>query len=427
MTVQTFNITTVPNPAGAGAIYQVDGVNNPILNLVRGGIYTFIQSNSSNTNHPIAFKDSNGSVYTVGVVSTGVPGQPGAQTVFTVAANAPTALRYFCITHGNNMGNTITVAGGPGSIQSINIGNLVNDGLGDDLRTAFQKVNANFTSLSDGLSVTVSDATTSGVSLFKQRTGSNLEFKTLSAGTKISLNSTVDSIVINNTTNDAFERFVTDAGSITAGVGNNGAITLQGEAAGGSTTRRKDIEVTTFGSTVSFRTAIPVTDILTSYDFGPINNTFTNTMQLALSSANIDFGIIQFDDLGNETPSSSINLDGGGILYAADQQSYTVNFQAPRAIVSINSPITADGNINEAEFLSVIPISGTVSGTMPNGSTVVGQYVIVTVNRVEYPAIIEADRTFTVNILGIELARDEDRTIDVRLALIPPDLEDLDG
>ena len=28
------------------------------------------------------------------------------------------------------------------AIQTINIGNVVNDGLGDDLRTAFQKVNA---------------------------------------------------------------------------------------------------------------------------------------------------------------------------------------------------------------------------------------------------------------------------------------------
>jgi hypothetical protein len=314
------------------------------------------------------------------------------------------------------------------AISTINIGNQVNDGLGDDLRTAFQKVNANFTSLAEELTITVADAGLgSGESLFKRRTGATLEFKTLSAGTKISLDSTVDTITINNTTNDAFERFVTDVGSITAGVGNSRAITLQGEAAGGSTTRRKDIEVTTFGSTVSFKTVIPVTDILTSYDFGPISNAFTNTMQLALSSANIDFGIIQFDELGNETPSSSINLDGGGILYATDQQSYTVNFQAPQAIVSINSPITADGDISGAELLSTIPVSGTVSGTMPNGSTVVGQYVIVTVNRVEYPAVIQADRTFTVNILGADLARDDDRTIDVRLALIPPDLEDLDG
>jgi hypothetical protein len=64
---------------------------------------------------------------------------------------------------------------------------------------------------------------------------------------------------------------------------------------------------------------------------------------------------------------------------------------------------------------------------MPDNSTVVGQYVIVTVNRIEYPAIIQSDRTFTVNVLGSELAEDKDRTIDVRLTLIPPDLEDLDG
>ena len=32
-------------------------------------------------------------------------------------------------------------------IQTINIGNLVNDGTGDDLRTAFEKVNSNFTNL----------------------------------------------------------------------------------------------------------------------------------------------------------------------------------------------------------------------------------------------------------------------------------------
>ena len=33
------------------------------------------------------------------------------------------------------------------AIQTINIGNIVNDKLGDDLRTAFQKVNANFSAL----------------------------------------------------------------------------------------------------------------------------------------------------------------------------------------------------------------------------------------------------------------------------------------
>ena len=313
------------------------------------------------------------------------------------------------------------------AIQTINIGNQVNDGLGDDLRTAFQKVNANFSSLAEELTITVGNAGAgSGETLFKQRTGATLEFKTLTAGTKISLNSTLDTIVINNTTNDAFERFVTDAGSITAGVGNSRAITLQGDAAPGSTTRRKDIEVTTFGSTVSFKTVIPVTDILTSYDFGPISNNYTNAMQLALSSANIDFGILQFNEAGDETPSSSVNLDGGGIIYAADQQSYTVNFSAPQAIIALNS-ITADGDVTTAEALGTIPISGTVTGTMPNGSSVVGQSVLVTINGVQYTTTVATGGTFTVDVAGSDLLADTDKVVDVRLSLVPIDPEDLNG
>lgn len=313
MTIQTFNITTVPNPAGAGNIFQVNGINNPVLNLVRGGIYTFVQSNASNVNHPIAFKDSNDVAYTTGVASTGVPGLAGAQTIFTVANNAPTILRYYCVTHGNVMGNTITVTGGLGFIQSINIGNLVNDGLGDDLRTAFQKVNANFINLSDGLTISVSDATTNGKTLFKQRTGFNLEAKTLVAGSRIFLDSTQNSIIINNTANAAFERVVTDSGGITAGVGNNSIISLSGAPAVGSTSRTKDIEVSATGPEVTFRTAIPVTDILTTYDFGTIDGEYTNAIQLSLASANMDFGPLRFNQSGDDEPSSRLQLDCGGI------------------------------------------------------------------------------------------------------------------
>ena len=109
---ETFVITTVPNPEGAGAIYQVNGVNKPVLNLIRGGVYTFDQSAASNINHPIAFKDGTGAFFTTGVVSTGTPGTAGAQTVFTVPINAPDDLRYYCVTHGNIMGNTISITAG---------------------------------------------------------------------------------------------------------------------------------------------------------------------------------------------------------------------------------------------------------------------------------------------------------------------------
>jgi hypothetical protein len=81
---------------------------------------------------------------------------------------------------------------------------------------------------------------------------------------------------------------------------------MAGTAAAGSTTSRKDIEVNAFGSTVSFKTIIPVTDILESYDFGTINGSYTNAMQVALQSANIDFGTIPLP--------GRIDIDCGSIL-----------------------------------------------------------------------------------------------------------------
>jgi hypothetical protein len=69
------------------------------------------------------------------------------------------------------------------ALQTINLGNYANDGTGDDLRTAFEKVNTNFT-------VLLAEATNSnvinvgaGVGLFGQKNSStlNLEFKGLTS------------------------------------------------------------------------------------------------------------------------------------------------------------------------------------------------------------------------------------------------------
>ena len=190
------------------------------------------------------------------------------------------------------------------TIQTINIGNVVNDGLGDDLRTAFQKVNANFSDLSAQLTITATNVGAVGVGVFKEKVGADLRFKKLVSGTKMLLNENTDTITVNNTAPDAFIRIDTDAGVMLASTYQQ--ITMAGVAAPGSTTSRKDIEVTAFGSTVSFKTIIPVTDILTSYDFGRIDGTYTNAMQVALQSANIDFGTILLP--------GRMDLDCGSIL-----------------------------------------------------------------------------------------------------------------
>lgn len=207
------------------------------------------------------------------------------------------------------------------TIQTINIGNVVNDGLGDDLRTAFQKVNSNFSTLGAELAITVVDAGAgSGVSLFKAKVDSELQFKTLSQGRYIELTDTGDSIYIKNNAPDAFFKFDTDSGVITAGTGNTlGHITIQGAAASNSITGRKDIEVTTNGTSILYvKNTIPVVDILTIFDFGPITevgpendpnpgapnpNMYNNVLQFAISNSNVDFGTI--------TLPGRLNLDCG--------------------------------------------------------------------------------------------------------------------
>jgi len=188
-------------------------------------------------------------------------------------------------------------------LQAINIGNLVNDGLGDDLRTAFQKVNANFADLNDELSITASNVGSTGVGIFKQKTDYNLEFKKLVSGNKMLLDEQENSIVVNSTAPDAFERIDTDSGFVQATVYKN--LTFEGIAAPGSETKVKDIEVTASGSTIQFKTVVPVTEYLLTYDFGPISSNYDNAIQLALQSANIDFGTLSY--------LSSLNVDGGSL------------------------------------------------------------------------------------------------------------------
>ena len=194
------------------------------------------------------------------------------------------------------------------TIQTINIGNIVNDGLGDDLRTAFEKVNANFSELGSTLTITASNLGGGAVKgIFKEKVGTDLKFKSLTEGNYITLTTNDDVIEIGNSMPDSFYKITTDSGIVEAAtLSSRGHISFSGTAAPGSTTSRKDIEVTTFGPTVYFKTIIPVTDILTSYDFGTITGSYNNAMQMLHQSSNIDFGTI--------TVPGRLDIDCGSIL-----------------------------------------------------------------------------------------------------------------
>ena len=105
----TRNIT-VQNVSGLN-YYFVDGVQSPTLTFEKGKTYIFDQSDATNLNHPLRFKDGSGNPYSVGVTTSGIqPGNSGANTTIAISSGITTsALRYYCTVHGNGMGNTISV------------------------------------------------------------------------------------------------------------------------------------------------------------------------------------------------------------------------------------------------------------------------------------------------------------------------------
>jgi hypothetical protein len=177
------------------------------------------------------------------------------------------------------------------SVQTINIGNIVNDGLGDDLRTAFQKVNANFTELQSALTITASNVG-SGFGVFKGKVASDLRFKTLIPSTKMLIEDRTDALIISSTQPDAFTSITTNSGVLEADAELD--ITIQGG---------ENIRTSAVGSVMTIDTVLDLNQILTTFDFGPITGDYQFSPQFALSCSNIDFGTV-------DRP-GTINLDLG--------------------------------------------------------------------------------------------------------------------
>ena len=116
------------------------------------------------------------------------------------------------------------------AVQLINIGNIANDGTGDDLREAMIKINTNFEELDlrDDEQTTASNLGSTGEGLFFRRNAYDLEFKKISAGSNVTLTADDNKIVI------ATDSGVSDL-TITADTGNvvlddSAALTISGGA-----------------------------------------------------------------------------------------------------------------------------------------------------------------------------------------------------
>ena len=102
----TYTVTVVQD-SGGNNVFAINGVQKPVITMKRGSTYTFNQSHSSNVGHPLRIKSDAG-----GQQSTTNAGTLGTDATVIYQPNYPNApndLRYYCTSHGNNMGNTITM------------------------------------------------------------------------------------------------------------------------------------------------------------------------------------------------------------------------------------------------------------------------------------------------------------------------------
>ncbi len=186
--------------------------------------------------------------------------------------------------------------------NKINVGRIVNDGLGDDIRTAFLKINGTFEHIEELLGLALGrDAVNigTGIGVFSDKVDNILEFKSLLGGNShITVTESDGTIIISNTAPAPFTRIDTNIGAVFSShtpeisIGGGDDILVTADQHSGIITidtRRINDQ--------------SVISILTTFDFGPVGGDFDNAVQFDLANTNIEFGTIN-------TPSHT-NLDCG--------------------------------------------------------------------------------------------------------------------
>lgn len=134
------------------------------------------------------------------------------------------------------------------AIQEINVGNIVNDGLGDDLRTAFVKVNANFSELDAQLRITGLNVGAGEGQVFKAKVtnittnADELNLRTIKAGDNITVTNNTDDITISTPLQNVFGSISTSNGTVVASQPND-TLNFQGS---------NNVTITRSGNTVIF-------------------------------------------------------------------------------------------------------------------------------------------------------------------------------
>jgi hypothetical protein len=185
-------------------------------------------------------------------------------------------------------------------LEEINLGNVVNDGTGDDLRTAFEKVKTNFERLYNfgNAPTTASNVGASGLGVFKTKNNTDFEFRKLDALGPIRLQLVGDVLQLDfnptatvNFNGQAISNITTVTATTFSG-------TLAGNVVGlirtgGTEAQNPFVDVTVLNRQVN------------TFDYGFIESTYYDPISYLLNEIGTDMGTI--------TDPSPISIDAGTI------------------------------------------------------------------------------------------------------------------
>jgi len=209
------------------------------------------------------------------------------------------------------------------ALQNINIGNIANDGTGDSLRIAFDKVNKNFLDIEARATVqNVVENLGSGAGVYYNKENNVLYFKSIVAGANVSVTETNAEITINSTENFTIQsdnnavnisgtgKFFGVKGSANINTTLNGqdlTITINPvglvaldpnpqlsadlDANNNNITNANNITSSTFiGNLVGTVNGVNLNETLFNLDFGGIIPIITTATQYVIAFTNIDYG-----------------------------------------------------------------------------------------------------------------------------------------
>lgn len=234
------------------------------------------------------------------------------------------------------------------TIQKVNIGNIVNDGLGDDLPTAFRKVNDNFSYIEQNYTISGANlAGNRGFRVYRDTVSSQLRFRNLVPGRRMAFEETSDAIIISSTQEDSFIQIATDNGTVVAN--STPYLTIKGQS--GNT-------VVAEGSTITVKSSA-LTSVITDYGTVSVVN---NTLQIVGSSSvttRADNNRLLIDTKAFTSVSTE---DGGTIDSAVTPVLAIVGENGVNVVIDNNRVVIKNSNskLNVFDFGSVLPATDAV-------------------------------------------------------------------